>query len=153
MKFSSFSSVLIFHCMSTQMVPRANNDPDTNKQKSSINAQFYSLVVSRRGRLVKALDQKYIGIYPHRFESCQRLQILLDTGDLFLICLYFGCCICNSVCNCKKEVYLQNVIIKIYWGLPRTASNPVDVSKCLVVQVKTKKNIRSSMFSLLKLQV
>jgi hypothetical protein len=40
----------------------------------------------------------------------------------------------------KKEVYLQNVIIlKIYWGLPRTASNPVDVSKCLVVQVKTTK--------------
>ena len=27
MKFSSFSSVLNFHCMSTQMVPRANNDP------------------------------------------------------------------------------------------------------------------------------
>ena len=27
MKFSSFSSVLNFHCMSTQKVPRANNDP------------------------------------------------------------------------------------------------------------------------------
>ena len=30
MKFSSFSSVLNFHCMSTQMVPRANNDPYIN---------------------------------------------------------------------------------------------------------------------------
>ena len=74
-------------------------------------------------------------------------------GRVVTIGLYVGCCICNSVCNCKKEVYLNVIILKIYWGLPRTASNPVDVSKCLVVQVKTKKNIRSSMLSLLKLYV
>ena len=46
---------------------------------------FSSLVVSRRDRVVKALDLKYIEVYPHRFESCQRLQIFFGTGDLFLI--------------------------------------------------------------------
>ena len=46
---------------------------------------FSSLVVSRRDRVVKALDLKYIEVYSHRFESCQRLQIFFGTGDLFLI--------------------------------------------------------------------
>ena len=36
MKFSSFSSVLNFHCMSTQMVPWANNDTSVNQMLSMV---------------------------------------------------------------------------------------------------------------------
>lgn len=50
MKFSSFSSVLNFHCMSTQMVPRANNDPYLTivlHESSTRKAIFWSVTVKK----------------------------------------------------------------------------------------------------------
>ena len=70
--------------------------------------KFYSLVVSRRGRLVKALDKKYIGIYPHRFESCQRLQIvfgyqwfIFDTVFTLDAVSATVCVIVKKRCTCR----------------------------------------------------